>query len=458
MPNHRYSSYIPIIFLCFDIISLSIAYFIAHYVKFGTIYLSQNYAVLYACLVSLWVLIFFSAKLQNANRESWVIDHLNKLNTALIANLALVFAIWFLVKPEYFSRHQLVLTYLFFGFLSAGWRILWYYAIRLYRAKGYNHRQVAVVGISKTSKELVNYFTRNPGFGYKFVGFFDNEENRQEVLGNVEDLEIYSEKNKIDFIYAYLPVLNNKQIKFLIDFAENNLIKLKIISDFSKLGLSNLSIQNHGSISVVNVTEIPLDHPLNKIIKRGFDILFSLIIILILLWWMLPLIGLLIKLESRGPILFKQSRTGLNNKKFTILKFRTMVVHNDSTVKQATKSDNRITRLGAFLRKTSLDEFPQFLNVFSGDMSVVGPRPHAIKHNEEFQRKIDRFVQRHAVKPGITGLAQAKGFRGETATFNDISGRVKLDRFYVKNWSLILDLRIIWLTSWSLIRGNDKAY
>ena len=177
-----------------------------------------------------------------------------------------------------------------------------------------------------------------------------------------------------------------------------------------------------------------------------------------ILSWLVPLIGLLIKLESKGPVFFKQNRHGRNNKLFLCYKFRTMVVNQLSDTKQATKNDPRITRVGSILRKTSIDEVPQFINVFLGSMSVVGPRPHPIKLNEEFAPQIDRFFQRHAVKPGITGLAQAKGFRGETSQFNDMYGRVKLDRFYVKNWSLFLDLKIIILTIISIIKSNENAY
>jgi lipopolysaccharide/colanic/teichoic acid biosynthesis glycosyltransferase len=196
----------------------------------------------------------------------------------------------------------------------------------------------------------------------------------------------------------------------------------------------------------------------NRSVKRIFDILFSSLVIITVLSWLFPLIGLLIKWESKGPILFIQKRHGRGNKFFPCWKFRTMVVNNEADSKQATKNDARITKVGAFLRKTSLDEVPQFFNVFLGNMSVVGPRPHPIKLNEEYSPKIDRFIQRHAVKPGVTGLAQAKGYRGETSLFSDMYGRVKLDRFYVRKWSLFFDVQIIFLTIYSIIWKNENAY
>src|SRR5690606_3857431 len=195
-------------------------------------------------------------------------------------------------------------------------------------------------------------------------------------------------------------------------------------------------------IPVINVAAIPLDERRNQVVKRAFDIVFSSLVILFFLSWMTPIIALLIKLNSRGPVFFKQKRAGKGNKPFDCFKFRTMIVH-DSEFQQATKEDPRITLIGKFLRKTSLDEFPQFINVLKGDMSIIGPRPHPLKLNEQYYPRIEKFMARQYIKPGITGLAQAKGFRGETKDDLSMKSRVKLDRFYIENWSFILDLKII---------------
>ena len=192
--------------------------------------------------------------------------------------------------------------------------------------------------------------------------------------------------------------------------------------------------------------------------KRIFDITFSMLVITFILSWLMPLIGLIIKLDSKGPVFFRQLRTGKDNHNFWCWKFRTMHMNGDADSKQATKGDPRITRIGSILRKTSLDELPQFFNVLSGDMSVVGPRPHPIMLNEKFSPIIEKFKNRHYVKPGITGLAQAKGFRGETATIHTMKNRVKLDRFYIENWSILLDVKIIMLTMFSLMKGDENAY
>ncbi|MFT7161492.1 MAG: putative colanic acid biosynthesis UDP-glucose lipid carrier transferase, partial [Bacteroidia bacterium] len=223
-------------------------------------------------------------------------------------------------------------------------------------------------------------------------------------------------------------------------------------------GDKNLSVQKYGTIPVINVNSIPLDKTLNRFFKRVFDLAFSFFVMIFVLSWLIPLVGLLIKLESKGPVFFRQTRHGKNNTLFLCWKFRTMIVNEEADTKQASINDSRITKIGAILRKTSIDEFPQFINVFLGDMSIVGPRPHPVNLNNIFSPKIDRFVQRHAVKPGVTGLAQAKGYRGETQTFSQMYGRVRLDRFYVKNWSLLLDLKIILLTVYTIIWKTDNVY
>jgi lipopolysaccharide/colanic/teichoic acid biosynthesis glycosyltransferase len=201
-----------------------------------------------------------------------------------------------------------------------------------------------------------------------------------------------------------------------------------------------------------------LDDVKNRVVKRGFDILFSFAFIVFILSWLYPLLAILIKLDSKGPILFRQPRTGKGNNDFLCYKFRTMKVNSDSDKVQASRGDSRITRFGRFLRRTSLDEFPQFFNVFMGDMSVVGPRPHMLSHTREYSKRVEKFMARHFVKPGITGLAQAKGYRGETKELLQMKNRVKLDRFYVENWSLLFDIKILMLTAVTLYKERDKAF
>ena len=208
---------------------------------------------------------------------------------------------------------------------------------------------------------------------------------------------------------------------------------------------------------VISLRREPLEDLGNRIRRRLFDIMFSSLVIIFILSWMVPIIGLLILLDSRGPIFFVQSRSGKNNRTFPCVKFRTMVVNDQSDRQQASKDDNRITRLGAFLRRTSLDEFPQFFNVLRGDMSIVGPRPHMLKHTDDYSKLLDRFMVRQFVKPGITGWAQVNGFRGETKNILQMEKRVEHDIWYMENWSLWLDVRIIFLTIYNVVRGEENA-
>jgi putative colanic acid biosynthesis UDP-glucose lipid carrier transferase len=205
-------------------------------------------------------------------------------------------------------------------------------------------------------------------------------------------------------------------------------------------------MEMYSDIPVMHFESFPLDNFFNRLIKRLFDIVFSTAIIVFLLSWLTPLLAVLIRLDSRGSIFFRQERTGLNNRTFYCYKFRTMRNTKDAHELQATSGDRRITKIGRFLRKTSLDEMPQFWNVLKGEMSVVGPRPHMLSHTEEFSNRIQKYMSRHQIKPGITGLAQVRGYRGETVTQSQLSGRIRLDRFYVENWTFLFDLKIIFDT------------
>ncbi len=459
MQRRRFSKYFPILFLLADLLMLNIGFIISNLLRFDSMWFSSNnYPLLLLFLNLSWTVVYFSSGLHNPDREATLTQQVNKILTALVVNIGIVFTFWAATKSYYYSREHLFYAYLIFSVLLVSWRVSFDYFIKYYRTKGYNIRRVAIVGYGRIAKSLEKHFNENPQLGYKVVGFFDHVNSNEEVIGSVNDFYPYARQQPVDIVFCCLPKLYHDDIKQLVDFSENNLIKIKLLSDFSALGSRHMTVQQYGSIPVINVSSIPLDSKLNRSIKRTFDVIFSSVVIVFLLSWLLPIIGLLIKLESPGPVFFRQSRHGKNNRSFLCYKFRTMVVNRDADSKQAVKNDPRVTSLGGLLRRTSVDELPQFLNVFLGDMSVVGPRPHPIKLNEKYSPRIDRFYQRHAVKPGITGLAQAKGYRGETTHFRDMYGRVKLDRFYIKNWTLSLDLRIIILTLLSIVNNNDNAY
>lgn len=373
-------------------------------------------------------------------------------------HMLIISAFWVYQKAYYYSREYIILVYITLAVLLLIWRTGGIYLLRMYRLQGYNYRKVVIFGFGEVAMELRDFFRIHPESGYKFQGYFSNKEKGPQIQGDYHALQDYALEHKIDEIYCCIPYVQYDQIQKLINFGEENLIKVKLISDFRGFSLKGLELERYDHIPVLNVSSIPLDDLKNRVIKRGFDILFSSIFIVTILSWLYPLIALLIKMDSKGPVIFKQPRTGKGNRDFFCYKFRTMKVNNVSEKVQATKYDNRITRLGSFLRRTSIDEFPQFFNVFKGEMSVVGPRPHMISHTEEYSKRINKFMARHFVKPGITGLAQAKGYRGETKELLQMKNRVKLDRFYVENWSLLFDIRILMLTAVSLYKERDKAY
>jgi len=317
---------------------------------------------------------------------------------------------------------------------------------------------LVVIGGDGDTEKIRTVFEQ-PELGYRYHGYFNDKKQKQSgYLGKVVDCFIYILENDIDEIYCVASQFNAKELQNLISFADNNLIKFKVVLDNKQMFSRAMSIELYGNIPVLNLREVPLDTEFARIVKRTFDILFSLMIIVFVLSWLSPLLFILIKLESKGALYFKQKRHGLKREVFWCYKFRSMVSNTQSDTKMTTKNDARVTRIGNFLRKTSIDELPQFFNVFLGEMSVVGPRPHMVKHTNDYENSVDKYLVRHFVKPGITGLAQIKGYRGEIEKPADIQNRVRWDIFYVEKWSLSLDIDIILKTIANAVRGEAKAY
>ncbi|GGW57075.1 hypothetical protein GCM10008085_05830 [Winogradskyella epiphytica] len=311
-----------------------------------------------------------------------------------------------------------------------------------------------ILGFNKKTLALENFFNKNPEYGYSHKKTFSLKTKEHSLTECFE----YVLKEGIDELYCSISEMTNSQIADIVDFADNNLKILKFIPDSKEIYSKKLRYEYYDYIPILTLRTIPLEEPVNTFLKRAFDIVFSSLVIIFVLSWLTPLIAILIKLESKGPVFFKQSRNGFNYKEFDCYKFRSMMPNKDAHLYQATRGDQRVTKVGRFIRKTSIDELPQFFNVLFGDMSVVGPRPHMVSHTHMYAKKIDKFMVRHFVKPGITGLAQTSGFRGEVETDKDIIGRVKLDIFYIENWSLLLDLKIILQTFINAVKGDDKAY
>jgi putative colanic acid biosysnthesis UDP-glucose lipid carrier transferase len=331
-----------------------------------------------------------------------------------------------------------------------------FYSLRIFRtAYGANYRKTIIIGSNSSTLELENFFKSKKELGYFLSKTFDTKKN----FSLTTVFKYISQKN-IDEIYCSVDELNNNSIREIIDYCDNNFKTLKFLPKRENLYYKKLDFHNYGLSTVQAFRKTPIEKgTIYYFAKRIFDICFSLAVIIFLLSWLIPLISILIKLDSKGPVFFSQKRNGYKYREFKCIKFRSMVVNSKADILTATKGDVRVTRIGKFLRKTSLDEMPQFINVLLGDMSVVGPRPHMIKENIKYAKSIDRFMLRHTVKPGITGLAQINGYRGEIEEIEDIINRIKYDIYYLENWSVILDIKIIINTTITFLKGGeDKAY
>ena len=378
---------------------------------------------------------------------------------AIILYIILVEAGLNILDVESIPEQILVYHYIILAGLILFWRLAVSTALRLYRLKGYNYRTVVIVGYSKVGLELERFFKNHPEYGYRFLGFFDDKIVREYVLtGKLSDVEHFVLENEIDEIYCCPFELKKEQITRLLEFVDNNLVRIKFLPEPGSFPYKKLKIDLYDMLPVLMLRSIPLDDVINKAAKRTFDIIFSLFVIIFILSWLLPVLAILIKLGSRGSVFFKQERSGIDNNIFRCWKLRTMYVNTEAHLQQARRGDARITPFGAFLRKTSLDELPQFFNVLFGQMSVVGPRPHMLRHTQEYAAIVDKFMVRHFIKPGITGLSQVRGFRGDTTEVHQMKGRVKLDIFYLENWTFLLDLKIIFYTVYNVIKGDETAF
>ena len=299
--------------------------------------------------------------------------------------------------------------------------------------------------------------------GYKVEGFFDIQKNKLVLqapyLGDLSYLNNYLGKEKIDELYVCVEQISKEVMQTLIIICEKYMVRIKFIPNFQQFTQSKtIDVLFYDNIPVIKIRNEPLENPFMQLLKRLFDVAFSLASIILIFPWLFPIIMLAIKISSPGPIFFMQERSGENNSTFTCLKFRTMRVNEFSDSQQAMQMDPRITKVGAFLRKTNIDEFPQFFNVLAGSMSVVGPRPHMLKHTEKYSDLLSNYLVRHFSKPGITGWAQVNGNRGETKELVEMKNRVELDIFYIENWNFFLDIKIILLTIKNMLKGDAKAF
>ncbi|TVZ56183.1 putative colanic acid biosynthesis UDP-glucose lipid carrier transferase [Lutibacter sp. Hel_I_33_5] len=406
-----------------------------------------------------WLVISFITGFYKVYRFTNALRIFTLLTRQFLVFIFGYFAYFGLIREGTVINNQfIILTYIISSITIV--KFCWYFLLNKFRSLGNNFRTTVVYGYDDSSKKVIKIFESKANLGYKFLGYFsDKKNNKSKHLGTFDESFNFIKTNVVDEIYCSLSSFNKLQINTVKKFATENGIKLKLIPNSNELYSKNQNVEFYDdTLMVLNIKKLPFEFAENYYIKRIFDIVFSILICVFVLSWLIPVLGVLIKFESNGPLVFKQKREGINGNEFVCYKFRSMKINDKADKIHAIKNDVRVTKIGSFLRKTSIDELPQFINVLLGDMSVVGPRPHLESLSIEYQKDVDDYLKRHIVKPGITGLAQISGYRGEITKKSDIKNRVRLDIFYIENWSFFLDLKIIIRTVLSVFNGDEKAY
>lgn len=411
----------------------------------------------------LWILVILYRKEFIIDRQTNTIDNIAYTWKTFLIYTFFIFTYLFILKKQDYGRLFNTYALVFIAVFSSLNRIIMLRRIRRIRRQGRDFVDALIIGSEKFSADLFHFFKVNTQLGIQIKYIFDdlNYTNNSNLLPiPVQNIDTLKQQISTEKIYSeYIFICKDMRFEELMnwsDFCDEHMIKLRCIVNAHILShISKAHIINYHNIPMLAINYTPLDKMENLILKRAFDLIVSSIVIIFLLSWLIPILGLLIILESKGPVFFRQKRLGLGRKPFNIYKLRTMYQNSDADEKTASIQDQRITNLGKFLRNTSLDELPQFFNVFLGDMSIVGPRPMMLRENERFGYKVYKFMTRHLIKPGITGLAQVRGFRGGAGT-RIISGRTRLDRLYIYNWSFLLDIKILLLTIFAIFKKGNS--
>lgn len=413
----------------------------------------ESYIKLVLILIPIHLAILATMGLYESLRNKSLHWELWRLLLACILDFILIQTVLFLYKEIHFSRGTLILFFVISFMASSGKRIILRLFLRYMRSKGYNLKHVVLVGDSEIALEYVEKIITQKDFGYTIDGYVADKPFIANILyyGKIDNLSRIVSKNHTDEVVAALSPEQVLYTKDIINICEKEGVKLSLIPFYAEYMPSNPEFDNIDGIPLMNIRHIPLDNWLNAALKRMVDIIGSLILIIVTSPIMLfAAIG--VKLSSPGPIIFAQERVGLNKNKFKMYKFRSMRVNNTQTTGWSTNKDPRKTKFGAFIRKCSIDELPQFFNVLKGDMSLVGPRPEIPHFVDKFKEEIPLYMVKHQVRPGITGWAQVNGFRGDTS----IEGRIKCDIYYIENWNFFFDIKILFMTAFGGMFNKEK--
>jgi Undecaprenyl-phosphate glucose phosphotransferase len=440
-----------IIYLIIDLIILNFSILLmACLSKEISVYNSNDLSVYILKGNLAWIIAYFTFSKKNLYLRDGFTNRILRITKRTLIFLAVSATITFFLMPQRFSR----IFFIEYTFIFYVTQLISYWVFYLYlqynRERGTHINRVFIIGINKNNQLLRQIIDKNPILGYHFAGYISsNKSDDIEVLGTLEELPELVGIHRVQTIFASIPVPYHPNTeKHYLNLCNQLGVRLRFIPENQRWHSSDINLESIGKIVVINPQEIPLDNLASRIWKRWFDIIFSMLFFLLIFFWLLPIIAILIKLSSKGPVFFVQKRTGFNNRIFNCYKFRSMQVNDCADEKQATENDTRITKMGHFLRRTNLDELPQFINVFLGQMSVVGPRPHMLKHTEQYSELIKYYLVRHYVKPGVTGWAQVNGLRGKTDELWKMQKRVMYDMEYIENWTFWWDIKIILMTIW----------
>lgn len=462
--NRQFERYLQITLILLDLLVLNTTYFLYYIISGKQLFFSFSNAYLNYWIISnlLWIVPSFILRTYSG-KTILSFEHFTKRTIQIyLLWITLVLVYLFFTFEVNISRLFIFSTIISFGFGLLLNRFVYLGIKNYYKKSDHIFKKVIILGYNDTAKKLAKYFEED-SINTQLLGFIEDDTNVHElthypILANVSDTLQIAKDLHINEIFSTITPEQNKDIYNLMFQSEKECIRFKIVPNLSVFITREVHIEYFGDLPILSLRSEPLDDVGNRIKKRVLDIMVSSFVIVFILSWLIPVLGLLILLESKGPVFFSQLRTGKNKSPFYCLKFRSMKFNKDADLKQATKNDSRITAMGKFIRKTSLDEFPQFINVFKGEMSLVGPRPHMLKHTTDFSKVVDDYMIRQFLKPGITGWAQINGYRGEITNPEQIKMRVNKDLWYLENWSLWLDIQILFLTVYHVFKGNKNAF
>ena len=450
MFKSRFNFYFPILYYIGELVVILIS------TNIMLAYTHTKWTYLNYLFIGFWFLISIGLKshVVGSDIKKWNLIKSSLKKLFMFSGLMSILNLLF-VRMEFFLLTIIIAATLFYFFMIL-YRLSVDSVLENYRATGGNIIKCLVIGHNSHGIELYNEIIDHPELGYRCEGVYSYS-NKTKVRKNVPHLGYFtalSEEKIMEYDRIFFSQkLKTKSQENIIKTADNLNLKVSSIPDLAFYDVKNFFISKISTVPYISINKLPLDNIVNIYLKRSFDIIFSFLVITLILSWLTPLLGLIIKISSKGPVFFVQKREGYRGKPFKCIKFRTMILNEESDTTMADDNDKRLTKFGKFLRLSTFDELPQFINVFFGDMSIVGPRPHPINLNTEYKNKILKFNKRHRYKPGITGLSQVSGYSGFISSLNDMNKRVKTDIFYFKNWSFLLDLKIIFKTSLIMAKG-----